>query len=141
MSTHATSHATTHRTSRGAVTTTRQPKQVNTAKGLRRLVLGACATIALTAIAAAPAPAINQDHHGGTGVTVPTRSTSPPNCHNHPKDECEVPSSGAAVGPGEGRQGTSVALGALGGIAVAGAGLGITLGVQRRREHATPHMV
>lgn len=31
---------------------------------------------------------------------------------------------------------TSIALGALGGIAFAGAGLGITLGVQRRRDHA-----
>jgi hypothetical protein len=141
MSTHATTHATTHRTTRGTVATTRQPKQVNTATVLRRLALGACATIALTAIAAAPAPAINQDHHGGTGVTVPVQSPSPLNCHNYPKDECEVPSSGAAVGPGDGRQGTSVALGALGGIALAGAGLGITLGVQRRRQHATPQMV
>jgi hypothetical protein len=31
---------------------------------------------------------------------------------------------------------TSVALGALGGIALGGAALGITLGVQRRRDHA-----
>jgi len=34
---------------------------------------------------------------------------------------------------------TSVALGALGGIALAGAGLGITLGLQRRRDHAALH--
>jgi hypothetical protein len=136
MSSHATTHATTH----AAVTMTRQTKQVNTAKVVRRLALGACATIALTAIAAAPAPAINQDHHGGTGVAIPTPSTSTPNCHNYPKDECQVPSSGAALGPGGGREATSAALGALGGIALAGAGLGITLGVQRRRD-ATPHMV
>jgi hypothetical protein len=129
----------THATTRGTVTTTCQWKAVNSATMLRRLALGACATIALTAMAAAPAPAINQDHHGGTGVVVPTPSTSPPNCHNYPKDECEVSSSGSAVGPGDGREATSVALGALGGIALAGAGLGITLGVQRRRDHAAPH--
>ncbi|TDO30993.1 hypothetical protein EV643_13417 [Kribbella sp. VKM Ac-2527] len=34
---------------------------------------------------------------------------------------------------------SSVALGALGGIAFAGAGLGITLGVQRRRDHSALH--
>ncbi|MFI7063877.1 hypothetical protein ACIBL3_23025 [Kribbella sp. NPDC050124] len=34
---------------------------------------------------------------------------------------------------------TSVALGALGGIALGGAGLGITLGVQRRRDHSALH--
>ena len=34
---------------------------------------------------------------------------------------------------------TSVALGALGGIALAGAGLGITLGLQRRRDHTALH--
>jgi hypothetical protein len=33
---------------------------------------------------------------------------------------------------------TSIALGALGGIALGGAGLGITLAVQRRRDHALP---
>ena len=34
---------------------------------------------------------------------------------------------------------TSIALGALGGIALGGAALGITLGVQRRRDHSAPH--
>lgn len=46
------------------------------------------------------------------------------------------------VGPveqGDGLDVPSVALGALGGIALGGAGLGITLGVQRRRDHATLH--
>ncbi|WP_410785974.1 hypothetical protein [Kribbella sp. C-35] len=34
---------------------------------------------------------------------------------------------------------SSVALGALGGIALGGAGLGITLGVQRRRDRSAVH--
>jgi hypothetical protein len=38
--------------------------------------------------------------------------------------------------PESGLDTTSVALGALGGIALGGAGLGITLGMQRRRDHA-----
>jgi hypothetical protein len=45
--------------------------------------------------------------------------------------------------PGEGTAGgldaTSVALGALGGIALGGAGLGVTLAVQRRRDHTALH--
>jgi hypothetical protein len=124
---------------------TRTRQQANTAKVLRRLALGACATIALTAMAAAPAPAINQDHHGGTGVPTQTAGPStppvPPNSHNYPKDDVgyQVPSSGSVGGQGDGVEATSVALGALGGIALAGAGLGITLGVQRRRDHAAPH--
>ena len=40
---------------------------------------------------------------------------------------------------GDGLEATSVALGALGGIALAGAGLGITLDIQRRRDHAALH--
>jgi hypothetical protein len=103
--------------------------------------------VAAVGIAALPlaiaeqAHAINQDHHGGTGVTVPIPSTSPLNCHNYPKDDpgCEVPSSGSIGGQGDGLEATPVALGALGGIALAGAGLGITLGVQRRHDHAAPH--
>jgi hypothetical protein len=35
---------------------------------------------------------------------------------------------------------TSAALGALGGIALGGAGLGVTLGVQRRRDHAAARL-
>ncbi|TDO44616.1 hypothetical protein EV643_115116 [Kribbella sp. VKM Ac-2527] len=35
----------------------------------------------------------------------------------------------------DGLEATSIALGAFGGIALAGAGLGVTLGVQRRRDH------
>ena len=38
--------------------------------------------------------------------------------------------------PDEGLDTTSVALGALAGISLGGAGLAITLGMQRRRDHA-----
>jgi hypothetical protein len=67
-----------------------------------------------------------------TSATVP--NPGPPNYPKYdPKSE---------VSPVEQESGldtTSVALGALGGIALAGAGLGIARGVQRRRDHAAPH--
>ncbi len=142
MSSHTTSHATSHATTHMAVTTTRQ-REVHAAKVLGRLALGACATIALTAIAAAPAPAINQDHGGGAAIQTvgPSTPPVPPNSHNYPKEDLGygVASNGSVGGQGDGVEATSVALGALGGIALAGAGLGITLGVQRRRDHTTPH--
>jgi hypothetical protein len=48
---------------------------------------------------------------------------------------------GAATDDGisGGLDATSVALGALGGIAVGGAGLGVSLAVQRRRDHTALH--
>ena len=46
-------------------------------------------------------------------------------------------SSTTGTGSNQGLDTTSVALGALGGIALGGAGLGITLLVQRRHDHAT----
>jgi hypothetical protein len=42
--------------------------------------------------------------------------------------------------PGTGLDTSSIALGALGGIAFAGAGLGITLGVQRHRDRSAAHL-
>lgn len=45
-------------------------------------------------------------------------------------------SSARSTGASRGLDTTSVALGALGGIALGGAGLGIALVVQRRRDHA-----
>jgi len=42
---------------------------------------------------------------------------------------------GPVPDPSSGLDTSSIALGALGGIALGGAGLGITLGVQRRRDH------
>jgi hypothetical protein len=46
-------------------------------------------------------------------------------------------STGIATSQGSGLDTTSVALGVLGGIAFSGAGLGISLAVQRRRDHVT----
>ncbi|TDW93458.1 hypothetical protein EV137_0740 [Kribbella pratensis] len=82
---------------------------------LVRLALSTTATAALLGAAAAPASAINQDP-GGSGVVLPT--PGPP-----------------ATGPSGGVDATSAALGALGGIALGGAGLAVTLGLQRRRDH------
>jgi len=45
------------------------------------------------------------------------------------------PEPSIAEGTSGGFDASSVALGVLGGIALGGAGLGITLGVQRRRDH------
>jgi hypothetical protein len=50
----------------------------------------------------------------------------------------DLPSpTGTVSNQGSGLDTTSVALGALGGIALGGAGLGITLAVQRRHDHAS----
>lgn len=84
---------------------------------LVRLALGTTATVAFLAVAAAPAGAINQDPAGGA---VSAASSTPP-----------ATADGVDV--------TSAALGALGGIALGGAGLAVTLGVQRRRDHTGPH--
>jgi hypothetical protein len=98
---------------RGTNTTTHaQTKERSMTTRLTRLAVGACAgaCLALTMVAA-PASA---DVKPETGPPAQTAKDS-------------------------GLDATSIALGALGGIAFAGAGLGITLGVQRRRDHTTPH--
>jgi hypothetical protein len=78
---------------------------------LTRLAAGAGICLALLTMAAPTAMAQNQDPGaGGTAGTV--------------------------VAQNEGPDVSSIALGALGGIAFAGVGLGITLGVQRHRDHA-----
>jgi hypothetical protein len=71
-----------------------------------------------------------------TTTTVPF--PGPPSYPNY-DPRYEVAPREWAVEQGSGLEATSVALGALGGIALAGAGLGITLGVQRRRDHAPQH--
>ncbi|MFG1818258.1 hypothetical protein ACGFIF_31150 [Kribbella sp. NPDC049174] len=85
---------------------------------LVRLALGTTATAALLLVAAAPASAINQDHADRAGVMFPAPSPAP---------YATASSGGVDV--------SSAALGALGGIALGGAGLALTLGVQRRRDH------
>ena len=97
---------------RGTNTTTQtQTKERSMTTRLTRLAVGACAgaCLALTMVAA-PASA---DVKPETGPAETVEDS--------------------------GLDATSLALGALGGIAFAGAGLGITLGVQRRRDHTTPH--
>jgi hypothetical protein len=66
--------------------------------------------------------------------TVSASNPGPPNYPNY-DPRYEVPRTESVVAQGNGLETTSVALGALGGIALAGAGLGLTLGVQRRRDH------
>jgi hypothetical protein len=90
---------------------------------LVRLALGTAASVAVVVAAAAPASAINQDQADGAGGMFRGPSPAP--------YAVSAESSGAV-------DVTSAALGALGGIALGGAGLAVTLGVQRRRDHADP---
>lgn len=101
-------------------------------KGLAALTAaGAGILLALTATGA-PATASQKPEPNGpaeTSTTVP--NPGPP---NYPNYDPQYP-----VSPVEQESGldtTSVALGALGSIALGGAGLGITLGIQRRRDHS-----
>ncbi|MFI6675553.1 hypothetical protein [Kribbella sp. NPDC050470] len=80
---------------------------------------GVCA--ALVTMTASPAAA---------GVPPEPPWTAPPTT---------VPTQPPTVETGQGLDVSSVALGALGAFTLAGAGLGITLGVQRRRDHAGLH--
>lgn len=78
----------------------------------------------------------NYPNYGRT--TAPMPNPGPPNYPNY-DPRYEVPRAESVVQQSKGLDTNSVALGALGGIALACAGLGITLGVQRRRDHAAPH--
>jgi hypothetical protein len=66
----------------------------------------------------------------------PDEGTGYPGYGDRPSPTAFVPSTGGPVTQRNGLDTTSVALGALAGIALGGAGLGITLVVQRRRDHA-----
>jgi hypothetical protein len=66
------------------------------------------------------APAMAQEYPGQGGSSEEIVSTTP-------------------TPPDDGLDATSVALGALAGIAFAGVGLGITVGVQRHRDHTEMH--
>jgi hypothetical protein len=106
-------------------------------KGLTALTVSAAGL--WLAIAATPAAAVDQPEpttRPETTATVP--NSGPPNYPNY-DPRYEVPRGGPVVQQGGGLEPTSVALGALGGIALAGAGLGITLGIQRRRDQAALH--
>jgi hypothetical protein len=66
----------------------------------------------------------------------PDEGTGYPGYGDQSSPKAAVPNAGGAVTQRNGLDTTSVALGALAGIALGGAGLGITLVVQRRRDHA-----
>ncbi|MFG1817803.1 hypothetical protein ACGFIF_28865 [Kribbella sp. NPDC049174] len=69
----------------------------------------------------------------GLTLAVPATAGVPP----EPPDTPTVVYVDRNVPIDDGFEATSVAAGALGGIALAGVGLAITLGVQRRRDHHT----
>jgi hypothetical protein len=94
----------------GTKTTTRTTK-------LARLAVGAGACLA------------------GLTLAVPATAGVPP----EPPDPPTVVYVDRDVPIDDGFETTSAAAGALGGIALAGAGLAITLGVQRRRDHTALH--
>jgi hypothetical protein len=93
-------------------TKTTSPTRTSMTTKLTRLAVGVGAGLALT-LMAMPASADTKPEPG-PGPVVQTTEDS-------------------------GLDTTSIALGALGGIAFAGTGLGIILGVQRRRDHTAPH--
>lgn len=89
-----------------------QTKECSMTKRLIQLAVGVCAG-------------------AGLGVTMMAAPAS--------ADVKPEPSPVAQIAEEDGLDATSIALGALGGIAFTGAGLGVTLGVQRRRDHTAPH--
>jgi hypothetical protein len=121
-------HATNHRHSR---------------KAMAAVAAGSAGVWLAFMVTAGPANAIEKPEPNGpaeTSATVP--NPGPPNYPNYdPQYEVSAP-----VEQGSGLETTSIALGALGGIAFGGAALGITLAVERRRgrfvprstEHASP---
>jgi hypothetical protein len=101
-------------------TATRTTKQSMTTR-LVRLAAGAAVTVAFMTTAA-PAMAQNPREPGGGSIE---RTLDPP--------APAVPQAAPAVDV------SSAALGALGGIALGGVGLGIMVGLQRRRDHSAAH--
>ncbi|MEU4295186.1 hypothetical protein AB0E63_43790 [Kribbella sp. NPDC026596] len=104
-------------------------------KGLAALTAsGAGILLALMATAAPATASSMQDPYVPPEPPATVPNPGPPTYPNY-DPQYEV----SPVEQDSGLDTTSVALGALGGIALGGAGLGITLGVQRRRDHAAPH--
>lgn len=104
-------------------------------KGLAALTAsGAGILLALMATATPATGIVKPEPNGPAGTSTTMPNPGPP---NYPQYDPQY-----EISPVEQKSGldtTSVALGALGGIALGGAGLGITLGVQRRRDHSAPH--
>ena len=102
-------------------TATRTTKQSMTTR-LVRLAAGAAVSVAFMTTAA-PAMAQYPPEPGGGSVE---RTLDPP-----------APAATTSAAPAV--DASSAAIGALGGIALGGIGLGIMVGVQRRRDHSTAH--
>jgi hypothetical protein len=96
------------------------------------VVAGAAVCAALVSISL-PASASVSPHDPPVRAGIPT-SPSYDHTYNYPNYDplYEV----QPVQQSDGLDTTSVTLGALGGIALAGAGLGIAFGLQRRRDHS-----
>jgi hypothetical protein len=91
----------------------------------------ALAVLAAPEASASPAPDPGSQNSPLVPPDWPDEGTGYPGYADQPS------ASGPVSNHGSGLDVTSIALGAMGGIALGGAGLGITLVVQRRREHAS----
>ncbi|MEV5962084.1 hypothetical protein AB0L70_09990 [Kribbella sp. NPDC051952] len=101
-----------------AVRTTKQSMTIR----LARLAAGAAVSVAFITTATPAMAQLLPEPRGGSIEQSPDRPTAP-----------TPPASAVDV--------SSATLGALGGIALGGIGLGITLGVQRRRDRSAAHPV
>ncbi len=108
----------------------------NKLSGLTGLVPGAGVCLALLSVAA-PASASIQPHDPPIPASI---ASAPGYDHTYNDPSGNQPDEVQPVQPqSDGLHTTSVTLGALGGIVFAGACLGVTLGVQRRRHHSALH--
>jgi hypothetical protein len=119
-------HATNHHSSRAA------------RKTLTALAASSAGVWLAFMVTAGPAIAVEKPESHGQSQNAPNPAPSyepgPPNYPNYdPQFEVSAPAEHKS-----GLDTTSVALGALGGIALGGAALGITLSVERRRGQFVP---
>jgi hypothetical protein len=110
------------------------PRSQARRKGMAALALSGAGIWLALMMTAAPVTAVGQSEPAPAGTSATAPNPGPPNYPNYdPRYEVNP------VERSDGLDTTSVALGALGGIALSGAGIGITPGVQRRRDHSAPH--
>jgi hypothetical protein len=107
-------------------------------KALAALAASGAGVCLAAVVTAGPAIAIEKPEPHGPAQNAPN-AASPyePGPPNYPSYDPQYDVS-APVAQGTGLDTTSIALGALGGIAVGGAALGITLAVERRRGQFVP---
>lgn len=89
-----------------------------------RLAAGTAVSVALMTTAAPAMAQFAPEPRGGSVERPVDPPLAPPPAAAQPEPAVDV---------------SSAALGALGGIALGGVGLGIALGIQRRRDHSTAH--